>query len=137
MDTLHKNITIFFEELLTDLQCQQDTKSYIVGIYGKYKTSQFALANESITGLFAEARNKQDFASYQNLGDWLFYSKSMFPNSLKNASQSYYDNIAKLSYYNCYRIIKSWKIYEELADQFTPLSNRVKNILDEKIKINS
>jgi hypothetical protein len=130
MDTLHRNITNFFEELLNDLQCQQDTKAYIVSIYGKYKTTEFALANECITNLFAEARNKQDFASYQNLGDWIFFSNTLAPNHLKSASKDYYDTVARVSYYSCYRLInKQWKLFEELSDNYVKLEQQAKKKL--------
>jgi hypothetical protein len=129
MNALHKNIANFFGEILNDLECQQDTKAYIIGIYGKYKTSQFDLSKDSATLLLAQARAKQDFLIYQNLGDWLFFSKSMFPESLKNASENYYDNVAKLSYYSCYRIIKTWRIYEELADEFVTLTEQIRTSL--------
>lgn len=124
------NITNFFEELLTNLKCQRDTKAYIVSIYGKYKSAEFDMSKDSIALMFAQARNKQDFLTYQNIGDWLFYSRTMYPASLKGASENYYDNIAQLSYYNCYRMLnKKWKLYQQLADEFIPLSKMTRNIL--------
>lgn len=128
MDILYGNINSFFEGLLSDLKCRNDTKAYIISIYGKYKTSNQDLSKDNITLQFSQARNKQDFSAYQNLGDWLFYIKSMFPESLKNASENYYDNIAQLSYYNCYRIVKTWKIYEQLADEYPVLTRETRNI---------
>jgi hypothetical protein len=136
MDIFPKTITSFFDELLTDIECQQDTRSYIVGIYCKYKTAEFDLSKDSITLLYAQAHNKQDFLTYQNLGDWLFYTKSMFPDSLKNASQNYYDNIARLSYYSCYRMIKEWKIYEELSDDYIRLTAKIRCIFLQNNLIN-
>jgi hypothetical protein len=130
MDTLHRNITNFFEELLNDLQCQRDTKAYIVSIYGKYKSAEFDLSKDSVTLLFAQARNKQDFLAYQNLGDWIFFANTIAPNHLRHASKDYYDTIARLSYYSCYRIInRQWKLFEELSDNFLVLESQVKNKL--------
>lgn len=124
----NNNISKFFEEILNDLKCQQDTKAYIISIYGKYKSSDFDLSKDSITLLFAQARNKQDFLTYQNLGDWLFYMNTLSPGHLKNASKDYYDTIAKLSYYSCYKLInKQWKLFEQLADEFSILEHEVKN----------
>jgi hypothetical protein len=73
METAYKNITKFFEEMLNDLECQHDTKAYIVSIYGKYKSAEFDLSKDSVTLLFAQARSNQDFLTYQNLGDWIFF----------------------------------------------------------------
>jgi hypothetical protein len=127
MDTLHLNITDFFEELLSDVKCHQDTRAYIVSIYGKYKSAQFDLSKDSITTLFAQGRDKQDFLTYQNLGDWIFFTQTMVPNHLQWASKDYYDTVARLSYYSCYKLInRQWKLFEELADNFLLLEGQVK-----------
>ncbi len=132
MNIIHQNITDFFEKILSDLQCHRDTKAYIVSIYGKYKSTDFDLSKDSISLLFAQARSKHDFLSYQNLGDWIFFSNTIAPKHLKFASKDYYDTIARLSYYSCYKIInKQWKLFEELADDFYNLEYQVK----EKIKL--
>lgn len=130
MDTLHGNVTKFFEEILTDLKCQADTRAYIIGIFGKYKTAEFDLSKDSITMLFSQARSKQDFLTYQNLGDWIFFANTMAPDHLKFASKDYYDTVARFSYYSCYRLInRQWKLFEELSDNFLTLENQVKNKL--------
>ena len=125
-----KNITNFFEEILKDLECQRDTKAYIISIYGKYKTSEFDLSKDSVTLLFAQARSKQDFLTFQNLGDWIFFANTMAPNHLQWASKDYYDTVARLSYYSCYRLInRQWKLFEELSDNFIVLEHQIKNKL--------
>ena len=130
MNGFYKNINSFFDELLTDLKCQRDTKAYIVSIYGKYKTAEFDLSKDSVTLLFAQARNKQDFLTYQNLGDWIFFANTIAPNHLRNASKDYYDTVARLSYYSCYKLInRQWKLFEELADNFIILEEEVKKRL--------
>lgn len=130
MDGLYKNISSFFDELLIDLRCQRDTKAYIVSIYGKYKTASFDLSKDSVTLLFAQGRDKQDFLTYQNLGDWIFFANTMAPGHLRNASKDYYDTVARLSYYSCYRLInREWKLFEELADNFLILEDQVRKRL--------
>lgn len=134
MNIIHQNITDFFDEILSDLQCHRDTKAYIVSIYGKYKSADFDLSKDSISLLFAQARNKHDFLSYQNLGDWIFFSNTMVSRHLKFASKDYYDTIARLSYYSCYKIInKQWKLFEELADDFNNLENQVKEKINQLV----
>lgn len=134
MNIIHQNITDFFDEILSDLQCHRDTKAYIVSIYGKYKSADFDLSKDSISLLFAQARNKHDFLSYQNLGDWIFFSNTMVSRHFKFASKDYYDTIAKLSYYSCYKIInKQWKLFEELADDFNNLENQVKEKINKLV----
>lgn len=130
MDVFHKNISSFFDELLGDLHCQRDTKAYIVSIYGKYKTAEFDLSKDSVTLRFAQARSNQDFLTYQNLGDWIFFANTLAPQHLQSASKDYYDTVARLSYYSCYKLInRQWKLFEELADDFIRLETQVGKLL--------
>lgn len=131
MDSTYQNITNFFEEILNDLECHRDTRAYIISIYGKYKNADFDLSKDSVTLLFAQARLKQDFSTYQNLGDWIFFANTIAPNHLKFASKEYYDTVARLSYYSCYKLInKQWKLFEELSDNFISLESQVKKKLN-------
>lgn len=130
MEIISNNITKLFDELLIDLDCQHDTRAYIISIYGKYKTAQFDLSKDSITLRFAQARTKQDFLTYQTLGDWIFFANTLAPDHLRFASKDYYDTVARLSYYSCYRLInRQWKLFEELSDNFIVLEEKVKNRL--------
>jgi len=130
MDTLHKNVTKFFGEMLNDLECQTDTKAYIVSIFGKYQSAEFDLSKDSVTTLFSQAQSKRDFLTYQNLGDWIFFINTIAPAHLHFASKDYYDTVARFSYYSCYRLInKQWKLFEELSDNFLRLEKQVKNKL--------
>jgi len=125
------NITKFFDELLSDLNCQNDTKAYIISIYGKYRSAQFDLSKDSITLRFAQARNNQDFLTYQNLGDWIFFSNTLAPSHLKFASKDYYDTVARLSYYACYKLInRQWKLFEELSDNYLSIERQVRHRLN-------
>lgn len=131
MEIIRDNITQYFDELLIDLDCQRDTKAYIISIYVKYKSAQFDLSKDSITLRFAQARSNQDFLTYQNLGDWIFFTNTIAPNHLRFASKDYYDTVARLSYYSCYKLInRQWKLFEELSDNFNILESQVKNKLN-------
>jgi hypothetical protein len=123
----YNHVNTFFKEILDGIHCRPDTKAYIISIYGKYQTSNFDLSNDSVTLLFAQARSKNDFSSYQNLGDWIFFSNTIVPEQLVFASKEYYDTVARLSYYSCYKIInRQWKLFEELADNYNFLEKEVK-----------
>jgi hypothetical protein len=134
MDTVHKNLTDFFQEVLTDLACQDTTRAYIIGIYGKYKNSETDLSKDNITSLFAQARVKQNFLGYQTIGDWIFWSQTYASQHLRFASKDYYDNIARSSYYSCYKLLnRQWECYHELADNFTILEEQVKQRINSLI----
>lgn len=124
------NILNFFEDLLKDLDCPNDTKSYIISIFDKYKFVNNDLSKDSITLLFIEATEKQSFSIYQNIGDWIFFANILAPQHLKNASKSYYDTIAKKSYMSCFRLInKQWYLFKDMSDNFNTLESGVKKRL--------
>ena len=128
------NLNSFFVEALEDLRCEQDTKSYIIGLLSRYQTTEYDLSKNNITLTYSKAFFAQDFLTFQSLGDWIFLCNIMFPTHLRNASEDYYSNIARLSYYSCYKLInRQWKLYEELADAFVPLVVEVKSTLSEEI----
>ena len=56
---IHENITVFFEEALADLKCQRDTRTYIIGIFRKYRSAETDLSKYSVSTLFAQARKKK------------------------------------------------------------------------------
>jgi len=124
----YNNVNNFFQEILEDIHCHPDTRAYIVSIYSKYQTAELDLSNDSVTLLFAQARDKHDFSTYQNLGDWIFFTNTIASGPPLHASKDYYDTIARLSYYSCYKLInKQWKLFEELADNYPSLERQVKN----------
>jgi hypothetical protein len=132
MITLQNNssITTFFAELFKDLNCQQDTKAYIVGIFTNYKSAKHDLSQDSLTLLLCQAHTTHNFSIYQNIGDWVFFIESVAPQYLQSASKDYYESLARTSYYTCYRLInKQWKVFEEMSDQFPILEKQVKEKL--------
>lgn len=123
----------YFTESLKNMPCNKITNSYIVGIFKKYKTVDYDFSNENITLLYARSVFENDFESFQNLADWLFFLRTLFPEFLKNASEDYYNNIAQISYYKCYKFMRTWKVYEELADQFVFLTAEARKFLKPKM----
>lgn len=127
---MNKNFNIFLSTQLQALGCDHDTKSYIIGIFDKYKNISIDYSKDSLTILYADAKYKQDFYTFQNIGDWLFFCNSLFPEHLNKASADYYHSIGRLSYYSCYNLInKQWKLYEQLADNFIVLSEETRTRL--------
>ena len=127
MILLQCSVGSFFDEALSDLECQKDTKAYIISTFDKYKSADNNdLSQYSIAELFVKAKQTNEFAIYQNIGDWIFVCSVVFPQHLKNASKNYYDNMARLSYYACYNIIhRAWPLYEEMADRLIFLETEI------------
>ena len=126
-----KNLNNFFNETFDDLECHPDTKAYIVSIFTKYKVSNFDLSKDSLTLTYAQAKYNRDFSIFQNLGDWIFFTKTFAPEHLHHASEEYYHSIGRLSYYSCYQLInKQWKLFEELSDNFVQLEIETRQLLN-------
>ena len=121
----------FFSAELENLKCcDNDTRAYIVSILDKFKSAINDYSKDSLTIKYAEARYTQDFYTFQNIGDWLFFTNSLFPEHLKNASKEYYYSIGQLSYYSCYNLTgKKWKLYQQMADMFPILSSETGKII--------
>lgn len=135
METQYKNLTNFFNDTLSELNCNSDTRAYIVSIFSKYKFSDCDLSKDSLTLTFAQARDKQDFLTFQTLGDWIFFSKSFAPQHLHHASEEYYRNLGRMSYGSCYKLInRQWKLFEELSDNFIVLEEQTRALLIGKLK---
>jgi hypothetical protein len=129
------NLGKFFSEALDGLSCQEDTRAYIIGVFVKYRSAEFDLSRENLTLTFAQARFNRNFLLYQALGDWIFYAGSLYPQSLTNASESYYQDLARLSYYACYNIInRQWRSYQELADNFVDLEQETHRLIYQALK---
>ena len=133
MDVINENIIVFFEKVLKNIDCEDDTKSYIISIYDKYRNSVFDLSKDSITLTFIKARQNNNFSDYQNIGDWIFWASTIAPQHLKNATREYYIYVAKNCYNQCYLIVnKKWKLFLELSEKFEVLEESVRNQLSQK-----
>lgn len=134
MDIICNNLNTYFSNVLQDLHCEEDTRAYIVSVFSKYKTANHDLSKDNITLTYAQAYFNQDFFVFQNLADWILFSKTLYPEHLAAASEDYYFNIGRLSYYSCYKLInKQWKCYEQLADCFIPLSEQIRKSFENLI----
>jgi hypothetical protein len=120
----------FFHKEFNSLNCREDTKAYVVGIFDQLQKPSFDFSKESLTILYSEAKTKQSFVIFQQLADWLFICNTLYPEHLHNASIEYYYTLARLSYYSCYRMMnKTWITFEELSDNFIPISTQAHIII--------
>lgn len=106
--------------------CTNDTQAYIISTFTKYKDTTSDLSKKSITIEFSKAKFEHSFHKYNEIGDWLLFTKSVFPESLKHASEEYYSSLAQISYHKCYILTnRSWKVFAELADLFPQIINHL------------
>ena len=112
----------YFNSKISNLNCRTDTRAYISSTLDKYKNTVPDFADKSLTLEYSEAKFNFSFQKYQELGDWLFFMESMYPEALKGASKEYYNSIAQSAYYKCYVMMnRSWILFEEIADKFPDL----------------
>lgn len=127
------DLNLFFFDELKKLDCNYTTKAYIVNMLCRFNHSTTDLSKESITLLYAQAKYRQDFNIFDNIGSWIFFCNTFYPEHLNNASQDYYYSIGKSSYYSCYNIInRKWKLYKELSERFAELSEDMRKIFIRK-----
>lgn len=124
-----KNLRSFFEDSLSRLKCEDDTRAYIVGLLSE-KRDHSIDPKRSLVLKWASVRDSGDFSSLQNLGDDIFWTdiiaRDAFPADFRNL----YLAIGANAYYKCYRILKNqWKVYEELADRMHDLSKQSRELI--------
>jgi hypothetical protein len=113
-----QELNIIFENKIKRLNTSfHETKAYILGIYSEHISKNIVISpKESITLKFLESNS---FIDFQNLGDHILFSRTVYPTSLTAASD-YYDSIAKQAYYKCHVLMdKKWLVFEELSDKFS------------------
>ena len=129
METV-RSINDFFAQQLDTLDCNDITKAYIVSVLAKFKSSTDDFSNESITIRYSNAVYRYNFAEFQSIADYLFFCNAVYPEHLNGASSTYYYSIGAQSYYQCYKMLnRSFAIYEQLADEFVPLSTSTRMII--------
>lgn len=120
-----------FNKKLSVLDCEDLTKSYIIGIFIKYQNCDDDLSRDSLTLLFQNASAERNFLLFQNIGDWIFFTETLFP-EYYSSFQPYIKTLAQLSYDRCYKMIdRQWKVYQHLADDFEELTSKTRHIIRE------
>ena len=121
---IYNNLLEYTESKFTDLNVSLPLQSYITSVLSGIG---FVHLDSSVTVAYAEAKFNYQFEGFQQVGDYILFIKSNYPDYLKNASREYYDAVAQSAYYRCYLILnKQWKLYEELADNFPKIIENIR-----------
>jgi len=120
----------WFVEQLQGLRCSPETRAYVANVLKTlshpHEDAVFAGRNCSVIAAYQEAVVKNDFATYQRIGDWVLWVDAMCPDSLRG-KQEVVENFGRLAYYSCHRILRGqWHIYEELADSLPSIATRIR-----------
>ena len=115
----------FWHRQLERVECDSFARAYLSNLLAR----PVDLSDCSLSIVFLEAKQRQDFEQFQNLGDYLFFAKSCYPEALSGASEEYYQSLARLSYYSCFRLInRKMFVYEYLADEFVKLTEQIRAV---------
>lgn len=118
-----QDLNQYFADLLQDISCQDTTRAYLINLYATFKSNHCDLSQQNISLMFLQAKQYNDFANFQKIGDWVLFAQTIMPKHLHPAN--YYQDIARLSYYSCYHLInRQWLVYNELADNFLLLERQ-------------
>lgn len=125
MEILQNSLDKVILDATKEINCQLDTKAYIQSIFKEYIVTNNDLSRNSITMIYLEAKLEYNFSAFKNIGDWLLYTKTLFPQA-QMSQNSYYDIIAKDSYLMCYKILnQKWPLFFELSQQYIELSKQL------------
>lgn len=123
---IFSNIQTYFIPKVEKLECQEYTKAYLISTLSNINKIP-DLSNQSLTIAYAEARARQSFIKYQNIGDYLLFIKTYAPEHLNATTQEYYITLAQISYFTCFKMTyRKLSIYEELADRFKYIVEKLK-----------
>lgn len=123
---INEKLDTVFSESIDKLPCHKNTKAYITNILISPNKEGGDFSKASLTLIYSKAKFEYNFELFQLLGDWILFCETVFPENLNNASKEYYQEIARDSYYRCYKMInKKWLLFEELADRFPILVSRL------------
>jgi len=115
-----------FRQLTSQIKTEtRELGPYIEGVLSQYIHAQDDYSKDSVTLRFIQAQAQMNFAGYQKLGDWIFFLSSVFPEAAQQ-HKTVYSMIGQSCYKKCFILLnKEWVLYEELADNFVPLSNQI------------
>lgn len=119
----------WFADRLKGLPHSPEAVAYVVGVLGKRRWEGEDLSNSSLLLEYQAAALKGDFVGFQRIGDWVLFIDSVHPGHF-NGVRDFVENIGRLSYYRCFRLMGgSWRVYEELADELPSLAAKVRRRL--------
>lgn len=120
--TMINNLESFFIEKTEPLlkHYQETTRAYIINILKSAKKESKDYSKDSLTIIYSKAKFEQNFELFQNIADWILFTKSIYPLNLQRVNEDYYNSLAQDSYYRCYCLLnRQWLLFEELADKFS------------------
>ena len=105
----------YFHKLVTKLEASREAKAYILGLFQDQIIKPCDYSKESIVLTYKHAISSYNVEFIQSIGDWVFWVETFYYDHIKD-NKAVTESFGRLSYYRCYRLVPSWSVYEELAD---------------------
>lgn len=121
--------TQFFESRFARLPTTPVARAYVVGLFTQQVSQAVDFADESLTLTYTQVRHERDLHTLQALGDWVLWADATLP-GVFNGYRELAQSIGRASYYRCYRLVNSWRVYEELADQLPVVTRFARGALE-------
>lgn len=113
----------WFADQLVFLRCSDAARAYVTRVLATFRAED-DMSRESVVLAFSKARREGGFIEYQRIGDWALWAASMVPESIHD-ERDVVETMGRLSYLACYRFVKEWPVYEELADELPTITRAI------------
>jgi len=115
----------YFAECFQTLPASPVARAYLTGLFTQQAVNPIDYSKASLVLTYAQVRSVRDLETLQAVGDWVLWVDTMLPAhqaTYREAAQS----IGRASYYRCYRLVREWRVYEELADTLPRIVNQLR-----------
>lgn len=113
----------WFADQLAFLRCSDTARAYVTRVLATFRVED-DMSRESIVIAFSKARRDGGFVEYQRIGDWTLWASAMAPESIRS-ERDVIETLGRLSYLACYRFVREWPVYEELADELPAITRAI------------
>lgn len=116
-----------FKDIIEMLPATNCAKAYIENLFDSQIDHPIDLSQASII-LTLHETNAIDLKKFQMIGDWVLWVNSFFPAHIADYEPAV-SEAGRMSYCRCYRLVPSWSVYEELAENMLPITRCINDNL--------
>lgn len=107
---VHAELAGWLDAEIGDIGVSREARAYLVSTLDRVsRDPHLDMSDSSIILSYASAAGFPDF---QRIGDWVLFRASILPTCNDRIAIDF----GRLAYARCYRIVRSWRVYDELSD---------------------
>lgn len=119
----------YFSKVVAPLPTNRLTKAYIIGVFADLARGSSYVQDLSKESLVLRHLAGGAFTEAQATGDWVLWVLTWFPAAVAD-HRDVVETIGQLAYLRCYRLVPTWRVYDELADQLPTYVRRLAAVPD-------